>query len=230
MRDAFQGELDAIRNGLVEMTQLVGFAMARATSALLEADLDLAESVISHDKSIDKRRDELEERAFDLLARQQPVVATDLRTVITSLRMTSDIERMGDLALHVAKVARMRYPSSAVPPELVATLMEMGHVAQRIVTKAGSVIASRNVEAALELERNDDEMDRLNEQMFRTLMSPDWAHGIQTAIDLSQLARFYERFADHAVSVAHRVVYLATGEWPGGRTEEPDSYTTDKDI
>ncbi len=230
MRDAFQNELDALRNGLVEMTQLVGFAMARATTALLEADLDLAESVISHDKAIDNRRDELEERGCDLLIRQQPVVATDLRTVITGLRMTADLERMGDLALHVAKVARMRYPSSAVPPEMVATVMEMGHVAQRIVTKAGSVIASRNVAAALELERNDDEMDRLNEQMFRALMSPDWPHGIQTAVDLSQLSRFYERFADHAVSVAHRVVYLATGEWPrNGRGDEPSSYTTAED-
>lgn len=228
MRDAFQGELDAIRNGLVEMTQQVGFGMARATSALLEADLDLAESVISQDKSIDKRRDELEERACDLLARQQPIVATDLRTVIASLRMTADLERMGDLALHVAKVARMRYPSSAVPPEMVANLMEMGHVAQRIVTKAGSVIASRNVQAALELDANDDEMDRLNEEMFRALMSPDWPHGIQTAVDLAQLARFYERFADHAVSVAHRVVYLATGEWPSnGHSQGPNSYTTE---
>ncbi|GAA0611692.1 phosphate signaling complex protein PhoU [Sporichthya brevicatena] len=214
MRDAFQGELDHLRNGLVEMTQLVGFAMARATNALLEADLALAESVISHDKAIDQRRDELEEKACDLLVRQQPVVATDLRTVITSLQMTADIERMGDLALHVAKVARMRYPASAVPPEMVALLMEMGHLAQRIVTKAGSVVASRDVSAALELEASDDEMDHLHARMFRTLMSPDWPHGIQTAVDLSQLARFYERYADHAVSVARRVVYLVTGEWP----------------
>lgn len=230
MRNAFDGELASIRDGLVEMTQLVGFGMARATTALLEADLDLAESVISHDREIDKRRDELDERAFDLLVRQQPVVATDLRVVITSLRMTADLERMGDLALHVAKVARMRYPSSAVPAELVVTVMEMGHVAQRIVTKAGSVIASRNVEAALELEQTDDEMDRLHEQMFRALLSPDWPHGTQTAVDITQLARFYERFADHAVSVARRVVYLATGTWPNSRhAEEPTSFSTESD-
>lgn len=228
MRDAFDGELQSIRDGLVEMTQLVGFGMARATSALLEADLDLAESVISHDGEIDKRRDELDDRVYDLLVHQQPIVATDLRIVITSLRMSADLERMGDLAQHVAKVARLRYPASAVPPELVVTLMEMGHVAQRIVTKAGSVIASRNVEAALELEQSDDEMDRLHEQMFRTLLSPDWSHGAQTAVDLAQLARFYERFADHAVSVARRVVYLATGSWPNPRsTEEPTSFSTE---
>ena len=226
MRDAFQGELDAIRNGLVEMTQLVGFGMARATTALLEADLDLAESVISHDRSVDNLRDEIDERAEEVLIRQQPVVSTDLRIVISSLRMSSDLERMGDLAQHVAKVARMRYPSSAVPPEMVATLMEMGHVAQRIVTKAGSVIASRNVDMANEVEHTDDDMDRLNEQMFRHLMAPDWPHGIQTAIDLAQLARFYERFADHAVSVARRVIYLVTGEWPAKDDGGPSSFST----
>jgi phosphate transport system protein len=226
MRDAFQGELDAIRNGLVEMTQLVGFGMARATTALLEADLDLAESVISHDRSVDNLRDEIDERAEEVLIRQQPVVATDLRVVISSLRMSSDLERMGDLAQHVAKVARMRYPSSAVPPEMVATLMEMGHVAQRIVTKAGSAIASRNLDVANEVEHTDDDMDRLNEQMFRHLMSPEWPHGIQTAIDLAQLARFYERFADHAVSVARRVTYLVTGEWPTKDDSGPTSFST----
>ncbi len=230
MRDAFQGELQAIGDSLVEMTRMVGFGMARATTALLEADLDLAESVISHDRDIDKRRDELDQRVYDLLVHQQPVVATDLRIVITSLRMSADLERMGDLAQHVAKVARMRYPASAVPAELVVTLMEMGHVAQRIVTKAGSVIASRNVEAALELEATDDEMDRLHEQMFRTLLSPDWSHGTQTAVDLAQLARFYERFADHAVSVARRVIYLATGTWSNSRSgDEPTSFSTESD-
>ncbi|MGQ0631247.1 MAG: phosphate signaling complex protein PhoU [Sporichthyaceae bacterium] len=229
MRDAFQNELQSIRDELVEMTQLVGFAMARATNALLEADLDMAESVITHDREIDKRRNELDERAFDLLVRQQPVVATDLRVVITSLRMSADIERMGDLALHVAKVARMRHPALAVPRELVSMILEMGHVAQRIVTKAGSVIASRNVAAALELEHVDDEMDKLHEQVLRQLLSPEWTHGTQAAVDITQLVRYYERYADHAVSVARRVVYLATGEFPtsGPNPDDPTTYRTD---
>ena len=228
MRDAFRGELEAIGTALVEMTQLVGFAMSRATTALLEADLALAESVIEHDRQVDKRRDELDEKAVEILIRQQPVVGTDLRVVITSLRMSSDLERMGDLAIHVAKVARMRYPRSAVPAELLATVLEMGHVAQRIVTKAGSVIASRNVDLALELEQTDDEMDRLHVQMFRHLLDPGWSYGTETAVDLTLLGRYYERFADHAVSVARRVVYLATGEWPAprnGSPDEPSSYT-----
>jgi phosphate transport system protein len=229
MRDAFKGELESIGTALVDMTRLVGFAMARATTALLEADLALAESVIEHDRLVDKRRDELDEKAVEILLRQQPVVGTDLRIVITSLRMSSDLERMGDLAIHVAKVARMRYPRAAVPPELVGTMLEMGHVAQRIVTNAGSVIASRNVAMANALEQTDDEMDRLHLQLFRYLLDPQFSHGTECAVDVTLLGRYYERFADHAVSVARRVVYLATGEWPtsrSGSADDPATYTT----
>jgi phosphate transport system protein len=221
MREAFRGEMAAIGTGLVEMTQLVGFAMSRATTALLEADLDLAESVIEHDRMIDKRRDEMDERIVDLLARQQPVVATDLRTLVTSLRMSDDLERMGDLALHVAKVARMRHPRPAVPTEFISIILEMNYVAQMIVTRAGEVIASRNVHAALELDRNDDEMDILHRRVFGMLLDRGSPHDTETAIDITLLSRYYERFADHAVSVARRVVYLATGEWPAPQSD-PD--------
>jgi phosphate transport system protein len=212
MRDLFHEELDAIGNQLVEMTRLAGSAMARATTALLDADLNLAESVIEADDLIDDLRRDLESRALDLLARQQPV-ATDLRTIVASLRMSADLERMGDGALHVAKVARLRYPSSAIPAELRATILQMGQVAERIVAKAGSVIASRDVAAALEFESDDDEMDRLHRDLFRQMLHKDWPHGVETAVDVALCGRYYERFADHAVSVARRVIFLATGEY-----------------
>jgi phosphate transport system protein len=211
MRDAYHEELDAIGDELVEMTRLVGSAMGRATTALLDADLSVAESVIAADEAVDALRDKLDQRAFDLLARQQPV-ATDLRILVTSLRMSSDLERMGDLARHIAKVARLRYPNSAVPAELRSTMLEMGQVAQRIVAKAGSVIAAKDVQAALELDRDDDEMDRLHQKLFRSLLDDHWTHGVETAVDVTLCGRYYERFADHAVSVARRVVYLVTGE------------------
>src|ERR1700710_1750043 len=181
MRQAFQGELIAIGEGLIEMTQLVGFAMARATTSLLEADADLADSVIEHDRQIDKRRDEIDEKILDLLARQQPVVATDLRVLVTSLRMSDDLERMGDLALHVAKVARMRHPRPAIPTEFISTILEMGYVAQLIVTRAGEVIASRSLAGAMELESSDDEMDHLHSKVFRMLLDPSWPHGVEAA-------------------------------------------------
>jgi phosphate transport system protein len=213
MRDTFHDELDQIGTALVEMTNLVGSAMSRATTALLDADLSLAESVISADQTIDELYRQTEERAFDLLARQQPV-AGDLRIIITGLRMVGDLERMGDLAEHIAKIARRRYPASAVPPELRAVLLEMGQIAQRIVAKAGSVIAGQDAELAAELEHDDDAMDNLHRRLFKIILDDDWEHGVEAAIDITLLGRFYERFADHAVSVARRVVYLVTGEMP----------------
>jgi phosphate transport system protein len=213
MREQFHDELAGLSDQMVEMTRLVGSAMARATTALLDADLTIAETVIAADEHIDALQVELEERALDLLARQQPV-ATDLRVIVTSLRISADLERMGDLARHLAKLARMRYPNSAVPAELRSTILQMGQVAERVVAKAGSVIASRNVALADELETDDDVMDALHRHIFTELLDPGWEHGIEAAVDITLCGRYYERFADHAVSVARRIVFLATGERP----------------
>ena len=211
MRDAFHEELDQISDKLVEMSRLTGSAMGRATIALLDADLELAESVIEADQAIDQMRRELDDTAVDLLARQQPV-ATDLRTVTAAMRIVADLERMGDLAVHVAKLARMRFPEHAVPQELRPIFLEAGHVAESLITKTATVIAKLDVEAAAALEAEDDLMDQLHRQLFNELLSKDWPHGMEAAIDITLLGRYYERFADHAVSVARRVVYLVTGE------------------
>lgn len=211
MREQFHGELQELSDQLVEMTRLAGSAVSRATTALLDADLALAESVIAADEQVDALQIALEERALMLLARQQPV-ATDLRVIVTSLRMSADLERMGDLARHVAKLARMRYPNSAIPPELRATVLQMGQVAERLVAKTGSVIASRDLNVAGELETDDDVMDSLHREVFAVLLNDDWPHGIEAAVDVTLIGRYYERFADHAVSVARRVTFLVTGE------------------
>jgi phosphate transport system protein len=211
MREHFHDELQGLSDLLVEMTRLVGSAIGRATMALLDSDLALAESVISADEQVDTLQAEFEERSLSLLALQQPV-ATDLRVIVTGLRMSSDLERMGDLARHVAKVARMRHPHSAIPAELRSTVLEMGQVAERIVAKTGSVIAGRDLVAAAELETDDDAMDALHRQLFSVILDDAWPHGVETAVDVTLCGRYYERFADHAVSVARRVVYLVTGE------------------
>ena len=211
MRDTYHDELDAISSSLVEMANLVGSAMSRATTALLDGDLQLAEQVITADEAVDARYREVEARAFDLLARQQPV-ASDLRVLVTSLRMVADLERMGDNAVHVAKIARRRYPHSAVPATLRSTVLKMGHAAEEIVAKAGSVIAGRDIELAAELEKDDDVMDELHRQLFTAILDDRWDQGVEAASDITRVGRHYERFADHAVSVARRVVYLVTGE------------------
>jgi phosphate transport system protein len=216
MRDAFHDDLDTITDQLVEMTRLAGSAISRATTALLDADVHLAETVIAADDDLDAIRTELDALSIDLLARQQPV-ATDLRIVVTSMRMSSDLERMGDLARHIAKVARLRYPDRAVPAPLAAHILQMGQVAERIVAKAGSVIASKDTGAAISLEQDDDAMDELHRQLFEAILSDTGDESSElprsTLVDLTLLGRYYERFADHAVSVAQRVVYLVTGEY-----------------
>ena len=211
MREQFEGELKDITDQLVEMTRLAGSAVARATTALLDADLGLAEGVIAADPQIDQQAAALEEQVQVLLIRQQPV-ATDLRVLLTALRMGSELERMGDLAMHVAKLARLRYPNSAIPPELRGTIVEMGQVAEVIVAKAGSVIASRDLQMATELETDDDVMDALHRSLFTALLSAEWSYGVEAAVDVTLCSRYFERFADHAVSVARRVAFLVTGE------------------
>ena len=211
MRDAYHEELDAITEALVELSAMSASAMGRATSALLDADLQLAESVIAGDELIDAVYHDIENRAFDLLARQQPV-AGDLRVLVTSLRMVADLERSGDMALHLAKIARRRHPLSAVPSQLRSTILEMGQVAQLIMSKAGDCIAERDVVIAAQLESDDDAMDALHRRLFTALIDEKWTDGIEAAIDITLAGRYYERFADHAVSVARRVVYLVTGE------------------
>lgn len=213
MRDDFHFELNAISDTLVEMTRRVGSAMSRSTTALMDADLQMAESVIAQSELVDELHRSVEERVFNLLVTQQPV-ASDLRQVVTALHMTADLERMGALAIHVAKIARLRYPESAVPPALRSTILQMGNEAEEIVAKAGSVIATRDVELAAELEKDDDAMDALHRQLFTVLLDPRWTGGVEPAIDLTLIGRYYERFADHAVAVAHRVIYLVTGEHP----------------
>ncbi|TVZ77996.1 phosphate signaling complex protein PhoU [Streptomyces sp. BK340] len=211
MRETYHEELASISDGLVEMANLVGSAIGLATTALLDADLQLAENVISADEKVDDLQRDLENRAITVLARQQPV-ATDLRVVVTSLRMSADLERSGDLAQHVAKLARMRYPNRAVPRDIRRTVLEMGQLSQRLMAQAAEVILTQDVDAALQLEKDDDRMDELHRTIFQHLMDDKWQHGVETAVDVTLVGRYYERFADHAVSVARRVVYLVTGE------------------
>ncbi|MFI6320919.1 phosphate signaling complex protein PhoU [Nonomuraea sp. NPDC050556] len=213
MRDAYHEELDALTERLVEMTSLTRSAISRATTALLDADLQMAESVISRDAEVNAIFAEIEASIFELMARQQPV-AVDLRMVITALRMGTDLERMGDLAKHVAKVARLRHPESAIPNEVRSTILEMGQIAENLVTKAGAVVATRDVDTALELGADDDAMNKLHRRLFKVILSKDWAHGVEPAIDITLIGRYYERYADHAVRVAHDVVYLVTGARP----------------
>lgn len=213
MRDQYRQQLDSVLLELVEMTDEVRAALSQATTALLTANATLAEEVITGDLAIDESRERIEDDSFDILARQSPV-AGDLRMLVASLRMVADLERMGDLSVHVAKVARLRYPTSAVPPSLVGTIEQMAKTADEMIASAAEIVASRDVEAARELEAADDTMDLLRESMFRILLSPSWSDGVEPAVDMALLGRYYERIGDHAVSMGRKIVFLVTGQHP----------------
>jgi len=188
-------------------------ALNRATVALLDSRVRLAEQVVAGDATIDALRARVEDTAAEALLFHAPV-AGDLRAVVSAIRCAGDIERMGDLALHVADVVRMRHPAPALPPEIREDFREMGRVAVQLAMKAADVVRSRNVIMAVELDADDDAMDALHRHMFTVLMDQQWPHGVTAAVDVTLLARYYERFADHAVVVARETVYAVTGQEP----------------
>ena len=222
MREAFHDQLDSIFDDLAAICALVEDAVRLGTHALLTGDAETAEHVISADIEIDRARERVEDSAFALLSLQQPV-AGDLRLVVAALRMVTELERMGDLSVHVAKIARLRVPNIAVPDELRPTVSRMALVAQDMVSRVSEIITGRDVAAAIELGRDDEEMDQLRRTSFTQLLSDDWTHGVEAAVDVALLGRYYERIADHAVSVANRVVFVVTGENPARSAPEPRS-------
>ena len=212
MRDVFHEELESITADHLKMTALVRDAIDSATKALLNGDLQLAEKVIADDLAVDTIQHNLDERTINIMARQQPV-ASDLRRLVSSLRISADLERMGDLAHHIAKLARMRYPNKAVPAELVEVVTEMGSAAYRIVDKMAVVLEFRDTTRALEIDKDDDEMDILQRRLISTILGPGWTNSVESAVDMAFASRYFERFSDHAVSIAQRVYYTETGEF-----------------
>jgi len=211
MRAEFQADLSDVSTLLVAMADEVRSAMKRATTALLDADSGMAEGVITGDAAVNDLHKEVEVKVYDLLARQAPV-ASDLRLVVTALHVAADIERMGDLAKHVAKTALRRHPVRAVPDELILVIRDMAAVADRIAGKISSVLASPDATSAADLEREDDAMDELHKGLFVVLLGSAWRNGVESAIDGALLGRFYERFADHAVNAGHHMHFFVTGE------------------
>jgi phosphate transport system protein len=213
MRDVYHDELDDIGKRVVEMTNCVAVAMDRATQALLDANISLADQVFAGDRRVDALRAELEERCFQLIAQQQPV-AMDLRVLIATIHLAADLERMGDLAHHVAKIARLRFPDSAVPPEARDVISQMGEVALSLVHKVADVVDGRDIALAQAIEAEDDSMDALRRKLFTLVLSQNWARGTEAAIDMTLLGRYYERYADHAVAVARHTIFIVTGQRP----------------
>ena len=213
MRTAYHEQLDALTNQLAEMCRMAGIAMERATQALLQADLVLAEQVIGDHEQIIAASARAEEGAFVLLALQAPV-AGDLRAIVGSIQIVADVERMGALALHVAKIARRRHPQHTLPEEVNGYFAEMGRIAVDLGASARAVLLSRDPDQARLIREEDDAMDDLHRHLFSVMMDRDWKHGVAAAVDVTLLGRFYERFADHAVEISRRLIFQVTGHLP----------------
>jgi phosphate transport system protein len=213
MRTAFHQQLDELTVSIAEMCGSAGQAMECATQALMQADLLLAEQVITdHDGTVRQAR-KTEELAMTVLALQAPV-AGDLRAVVSALKNIADVDRMAALALHVAKLTRRRHPEKVLPEEVNGYFTEMGRIAVDMGTTVKQVVLSKDPFRAEQLADDDDDMDHIHRHLFSVLMDREWKHGVAAAVDVTLLGRYYERFADHAVEIGRRVVFQATGE-PG---------------
>jgi len=216
MRQIFEAELKQVGDDLAEMSRLVEQAIVKAGTALLTADIELAQQVVAQDQAIDELERDLDERCVLLLAQQQPV-ATDLRVVVSALRISSSLERMGDLARHIAQVARGRYPRHAVSGDLEVTFAQMNDAAVRVARRVTTLLTTRDLTVAHNIERDDDLLDTLHQDTFAALLGTTWTGTPQETVDVTLLGRYYERFGDHGESVARRMLYLVTGAFEEAR-------------
>jgi len=211
VRTEFHQQLDALNADLARMCELAGEAMQCATLGLLTVDLDAAERVLTDLDALARLRKKVDHTALTVLARQAPV-ASDLRVVVAAVHISSDADRMGGLAAHVARIVRRRHPAPVLPDEVVGQFSEMGSLAVDLADDAASVIIDGDPVRASRIRDDDEAMNDMHRRLFSTVMSPQWSHGVPAAIDLVLLGRFYERFADHAVAIAARVLFRSTGD------------------
>jgi phosphate transport system protein len=212
MRELFQQELHEVRDRLVDIAGLVVDAITDAVEAFNKSDVTLAESVIVRDNKIDDAVVALDELAIAIMARQAPV-AKDLRIVVSALRISASLERMGDMAEHLAQLARYRFPEKVVPKSIRPTFKEMGALDIQMATMLVELLKTENIDVAHKIRDEDDKVDALHLSVFETVLSDTWSQETETTVDATLASRYLERFADHAVSIAKKMVYLATGEW-----------------
>ncbi|OZD47307.1 phosphate transport system regulatory protein PhoU [Rhodococcus sp. 06-1477-1B] len=218
MREVFHQSLEDVQSRLVEIADLVTVAIDRATRAFGTSDVSLAEEVIEADAIIDEKAFELDELAIEILARQQPV-ARDLRIVVTALRVSASLERMGDMAEHIAQLARSRFPERAIPKGLKSTFTRMGELDVEVSRKLAELLRTQDLRIAEAIRDADDDIDELHVSVFEKVLGDSWKGEATATVDATLASRYHERFADHAVSVAKKVVYLATGDWAGADDE-----------
>ena len=204
MRETFHAELDSLIRDLARAARMAGQMMANASTSLSQADLALAELVLSSESEMKMLCDDMDQRCVKLLVLQAPV-ATDLRVVVAAMHAVGDVERMCDLAQHIAKIARMKHPAVPIPDDVRPVFARMGMLATNLAQDAAAAIESQDPLSAQRLAQTDDEVDALRRRIFQILFAENWTHGVEPAVDAALIGRYYERFADHAVAIARKV-------------------------
>ena len=212
MRQVFQNELHEVQDRLVEISDSVATIMEKASAAFLGGDVAKADEAIALSESNEEKALALDELVIKILARQSPV-ARDLRILVSALRMSASLERMGALAGHIASIARYRYPGSAVPTSLRSTFEEMGALDIKLANKVTEVLRNTDVDLARAIQAEDERVDELHRHVFDVVLADDWKENAMFTVDVTLASRYFERFADHVVDISSKVSYLTTGEW-----------------
>ena len=212
MRVVFQQELSEVQSRLVELADGARTIMQKASGAFLNSDVAMADEALALADSHEEKALDLDELVIKILATQSPV-AKDLRIVVSALRMSASLERMGSLASHIAAIARYRYPGTAIPDSLRGTFEEMSKLDVELAGKAVELLKNTDLDLAREIQAQDEAVDLLHRRVFDTVLAPDWSENAMFTVDVTLASRYFERFADHVVDISAKVSFLQTGEW-----------------
>ena len=212
VREIFQSQLQEVQSRLVEIAEDTARIIEKATKAFTTSDVILADEAIAISELAGEKALSLDELVIKILARQSPV-ARDLRILVSALRMSASLERMGSLSSHVAAIARYRYPGSAIPAALRQTFEDMARIDLELVGKAIKLLQNTDLDLVREIQARDEAVDRLHRQVFDVVLSPEWKENAMYTVDVTLASRYFERFADHVVDISSKVSFLQTGEW-----------------
>jgi phosphate transport system protein len=212
MREVFQSELKEVQDRLVEIATDANRIMEQASKAFINSEVTLADQALANADAIHEKALSLDELVIRILAQQSPV-SRDLRILVSALRISASLERMGALAGHIAQIARFRYPGSAVPASLLGTFEEMGKLDLELGKKVIKLLKNTDVDLAKEIQAEDERVDQLHRNVFDVVLSDDWKENAVFTVDVTLASRYHERYADHVVDISSKVSYLTTGAW-----------------
>jgi phosphate transport system protein len=215
MRAVFQQELREVQERLVVLAEGARTIMDKAGQAFLNSDVAMADEALALAAANEERSLDLDELVIRVLATQAPV-ARDLRILVSALRMSASLERMGALAGHIAAIARYRFPGSAVPESVRQIFNDMFRIDLELAGKAVELLKNTDVNLAREIQAQDESVDRLHRKVFDVVFAADWSENAIYTVDVTLASRYFERFADHVVEISSKVSFLQTGEWTEG--------------